>query len=104
MRILIISLLFMTACASEKEVLDTWLGHGKKDLIMQWGPPDLTTSDGDGGEIIAYVNQVYMPNYNVNYYNYRMFYVNREGKIYHWLTKKERINPQQIDLNIYRRN
>jgi hypothetical protein len=50
-----------------------------------------------------YAKQVYIPQYNMNYYDYKMFYVNSEGKIYHWITQRQQVPPTQIDLNIYKR-
>lgn len=93
----------LTACTSQREIMDSWLGHSRQEVIMKWGPPARTASDGGTGEILVYANQVYIPQYNLNYYDYKMFYVNSDGKIYHWMTKREQIPPTQIDLNIYRR-
>ena len=70
---------------------------------MSWGPPARTASDGGTGEILIYARQVYIPQYNMNYYDYKMFYVNSEGKIYHWITQRQQVPPTQIDVNIYRR-
>lgn len=96
-------ILFILSCSSQRKVMDSWLGSNKQQLIMSWGPPARTASDGSNGEILVYANQVYLPQYNINNYNYKMFYVDGSGKIYHWLTRTERIPPTQIDLNIYRR-
>ena len=100
--------------------MDSWLGHSKQELIMKWGPPARTASDGGTGEILVYAQQVYIPpssntfydnnnvghttyNQGVNYWDYKMFYVNSDSKIYYWMVKREQIPPTQIDLNIYRR-
>jgi len=83
--------------------MDSWLGDTKQNLILKWGPPARVASDGGSGEILIYSRQVYMPQYRVNFYDYKMFYANSQGKIYSWLTKRENIPPTQIDLNVYRR-
>jgi len=129
MRLFILSGLIATAlafgsCTSTKEIMDSWLGHTKHDLAMKWGPPARTAPDGNGGEILVYANQVYIPasrgitTANTSngttstgpgrpaqtYWDYKMMFVNKEGKIYHWLTQRQQIPPQQIDLNVYFRN
>lgn len=95
------------------------MGHSKQDLIMKWGPPARYTSDGGNGEILVYAKQVYLPpssssfytpgtvttsyDQGLNYYDYTFFYVNTNGNIYHWLTQRQSIPPQQIDLTVYHR-
>ena len=100
-------LFLMTACTSQREILNSWLGSTKQQLIMSWGPPSRTASDGGDGEILVYANQGHWPGYNgegaYNYWNYKYMYVNGSGKIYHWMTKTETVPPTQIDLNIYKR-
>jgi hypothetical protein len=93
----------LTACTSQKEIMNSWLGSTKQQLIRSWRPPARTASDGGTGEILIYASQVYIPQYNINYYDYIMFYVNSEGKIYHWITQRQQVPPTQIDLNIYKR-
>jgi len=107
--LLIITVLFMVSCTSTTKVMDSWLGSSKQSLIMSWGPPTKTASDGGNGEILVYSKQVYnpgLPNMGIapsTYWDNKYFYVNSEGKVYYWMTKREQIPPQQIDLNIYRR-
>ena len=88
----------------EKEVMDSWMGSTKAQLIQSWGPPTKVASDGQGGEILIYdksvsfaqsPGQVYTQPYNNNVYytnpesniitRSRMFYINKQGVIYHWL-------------------
>ena len=103
--ILTIGLLF--SCTSQRKVLDSWLGSTKQSLIMSWGPPARTASDGGTGEILVYADQKYYPGFNgqgaYTYWDYKYMYANSEGKIYYWMTKTERVPPTQIDLNIYKR-
>jgi hypothetical protein len=107
---LILSLLLLTlfsSCTSTKKVMDSWLGSTKQQLIMSWGPPARTASDGGTGEILVYANQGYYPGINGNgaftYWDYKYMYADSDGKIYYWMTRRERVPPTQIDLNIYRR-
>lgn len=87
--------------------MDSWLGSTKQELIMQWGPPARTASDGGTGEILVYANQGYYPGINgigaFTFWNYQYMYADSDGKIYYWMTRRERVPPTQIDLNIYRR-
>lgn len=107
----------LTACTSQKEIMNSWMGSTKQNLIMSWGPPARTADDGAGGEILVYAKQVYIPPSTFydgyggsstrpaqTYWDYKMFWVNTEGKIYHWMTQRQQIPPMQIDLNVYRRN
>jgi hypothetical protein len=86
--------------------MDSWLGHTRQDLIMNWGPPQRTASDGGTGEILVYSRHVYMnlPSGLINYYEYKMMYINSEGRIYHWMIQNQQVPPTQIDLNVYKRN
>lgn len=84
--------------------MDSWLGSTKANLIQSWGPPNRTTNDGQGGEILVYEKSanlyqtpgtVYTQPYNNSIYytqprnnvvtRSRMFYINNKGVIYHWL-------------------
>lgn len=86
--------------------MNSWIGQTKQNLIMNWGPPVKTASDGGSGEILVYSSKVYIPGNQYaapqTYWDNRYFYVNSDGKVYHWTIKQERIPPQQIDLNIYK--
>lgn len=96
-------MILMVSCGSTRKAMDSWLGSDKTELIRQWGPPFATVSDGGTGEIMVFTDAIYIPAYSITNYRYRMFYVNKEGKIYHWIVRTENVPPQQIDLNIYRR-
>ena len=105
--ILFFILSLLMSCVSTKKVMDSWLGSTKQQIIMSWGPPARTASDGGTGEILVYANQGYWPGYNgqgaFTYWDYKYMYVDSNGKIYYWMTKRENVPPTQIDLNIYRR-
>jgi hypothetical protein len=97
----------MTACTSQKEIMNSWIGSTKQELILNWGPPVRTASDGGTGEILVYARQGYFPGYNgqgaYTYWDYRYMYTDSSGKIYSWMTRQERVPPAQIDLNIFKR-
>lgn len=96
------------ACSSTKKVskteenLNSWLGSTKQALILKWGPPTQTTSDGGGGEILVYAHRVYYVYYNkpIDYWEYRMMYADATGKIYHWLYRKSPNPPERVDVRV----
>jgi hypothetical protein len=81
--------------------MDSWMGNNQHNLILSWGPPARTTSDGDNGQILIYANQFYYAQWNMTVYNYRMFYVDKDGKIYSWRTEHGQVPPEQMDVNLY---
>lgn len=125
--LILISLALLISCTSTKNTMDSWLGKTKRDLIMQFGPPSRNAEDGANGEILVYSKQVYLPSMHLSgisspgsdgnvytstgtntnsqtYWQYTMYFINTEGKIYHWLIQKQQVPPTQIDLNVYKRN
>jgi len=107
-KLFVLLLLVLYGCAttskspSEKEVMDSWLGSTKAELVLKWGPPVRIADDGQGGEIYVYEKQITFGQFpgsvkststGLSYTNARsatvirsrMFYINKEGKIYHWL-------------------
>jgi hypothetical protein len=90
--------LFIIGCTAQKTRLNTWMGKPQQRLIMNWGPPARTTSDGGSGQILIYARETYAPQYNLHYWDYTMMYVNSDGLIYHWRTSRQQIAPTQIDV------
>jgi hypothetical protein len=89
------------SCVSDRKVLDSWIEHNIKDVILRVGPPVQITSDGDGGKIYLFTDTNFGL-YNGNtYYTYIFFYVYKDGTIYHWLEKKGTIPPQRINVDMY---
>lgn len=101
-----ILLIFFSSCATqnylktETSTLDSWIGNSKTQLVQKWGPPQSTASDETGGQIYIYdlvvgVTQspgVIRPAFNNIYYSKpqsnnvvrtMMFFINKEGIIYH---------------------
>ncbi|NEM99330.1 hypothetical protein [Pontibacter burrus] len=71
-----------------KEQMDSWIGATKHQLLLKWGTPAVTTSDGNGGEIIKFekLKRAYlqtMGGYITVVHNYS-FYVGEDNMIYHW--------------------
>ena len=83
-------------CTSRKKILNSWIGSTKQNLIYSWGPPARTESDGDGGEILIYARQIYIPQYRMNYWDYKMMYCHKDGEIYHWVTSRQNIPPTEV--------
>lgn len=74
------------------------MGATKQKLYLSWGPPARTTDDGNGGEILIYAHQVYVPEWHMHYWDYKMMYVDQDGKIYHWRTSRQDIPPTEVDV------
>lgn len=108
---------------SISKIMDSWMGANVNDLIVSWGPPQQTISDGKGGQILIYSSArtwttpgqattntygkanaygygnyanaygrststtTYTPPQTRGYEAQRMFWVNRNGKIYRWSWK-----------------
>lgn len=88
--------LIIIGCTSQRKIMDSWMGQPTSRLIMSWGPPARTTSDGNGGEVLIYAHEVYAPQMNWHYWDYKMMYAHADGKIYWWRTSRERIPPTEV--------
>ena len=94
-------LLGLLGCTSTSDVMQSWVGNTQHDLILKWGPPTRTASDGADGIILIYEytssgqipGQAYVGAGGVVFYTApqstqrtatRMFYVNSAGVIYSW--------------------
>lgn len=95
-------ILLLSGCTSISDNMNSWVGSTQHDLILKWGPPTRTTSDGADGTILVYEytsnggqipGQAYVGAGGVVFYTApqstqrtatRMFYVNGEGVIYSW--------------------
>lgn len=93
-KLLPLVMVLLIACTSQRQILDSWNGRHKKELILAWGPPSRTTSDGNGGEVLIYSNQ---SAYNGQvFWKHTMMYANSAGKIYFWRTQTNAVPPTQI--------
>ena len=53
--VLILLLVTLFGCAASiNKTMDSWRGHNVNELIANWGPPQQTMSDGQGGQILIY--------------------------------------------------
>jgi hypothetical protein len=93
--------LSLIGCISQRKMMDSWIGSTKQDLILKWGPPERTASDGGTGEILVYSSRFYNATLNMTTYQYRLMYADNDGKIYHWLLQSGTVPPQQMNMNVY---
>ena len=93
---------FSGCSARVNKEMQSWVGHHQSELILAWGPPAQTSSDGNGGEVLIYQNFVnlgqsqgsghidqfgnftYIAPQQQGWNRVRMFWVNPEGVIYSW--------------------
>jgi hypothetical protein len=97
---LIVSI-YCLACSSTKKLMDSWVGDTKQNLILKWGPPERTATDGGTGEILVYSKQKYNAITEATMYFIYMFYANSDDKIYHWRTESGTVPPQNINMRLY---
>ena len=94
--------LALSGCASAiNETMDSWMGHHVSELIQSWGPPTRTTPDGKGGKVYIWEHVIdagqrpgrvrvtpggatYTEPERITSTRTRMFYVDRNGRIYSW--------------------
>ena len=81
---------------SDTDKMNACVGLTKNQLTMRWGVPDKVAPDGGSGEILIYASNTF--GYT---WKYRLFYLDEQGKVYHWLTQTQSIPPQQFDVNVY---
>lgn len=93
---LLLSLVVLIGCATPDQNLRSWLGHSQSELMQAWGAPVQITDDGQGGRILVYAQQVFMPRMQgggtfANSANNQMpqqvqrtyqFFINQQGRIY----------------------
>lgn len=76
-------------------MMESWMGAAAKDLILKWGPPDKTDTDGAGGNVYTwrkytepqrgYDGQVLVAGYTTTY----MFWAAQDGKLYNWRYERQ---------------
>src|SRR2546425_8926662 len=82
---------FLLACGPNlNEVMQSWVGHHRDDLLRSWGPPAQETKLSNGGAILTYRNtgQVFMPvgsmMYGVPVTCQKDFEIDSAGRIVRW--------------------
>jgi hypothetical protein len=87
----VLILIFFCACTSQREIMDSWLGSTKHQLLTEWGPPSQTSDDGDGGEILVFTSSTFYN--NAVFYRNKIFYVGKDKKIYRWMVRTTQQPP-----------
>jgi len=100
--IAVVAVLAPVGCASVNDQMESWTGHHQQELILSWGPPTRTASDGADGWILIYeydrdFGQIpgkayarpdgsiwYTAPERSGYTASRMFWVHSDGIIYSW--------------------
>ena len=100
--ILIFIVALLTSCTSTKKTMNSWIGYTKQDLVLKWGQPARKESDENGGQI--YVYETEYQSYATSMYVHKFFYIDSDGKIYHWRTQRGGLPAQQMNISVYRVN
>jgi hypothetical protein len=92
--VVLLFLASLSGCASYDAAMKSWVGSTEHELILDWGPPTRTASDGSDGRILIYeydrgggkvhVNDNGDVTIRAGSVSTRMFYVNGKGVIYSW--------------------
>ncbi len=77
----LIPLLLLVSCTSIDDVMKSWIGKHKSELLKSWGPPQQTSDDGKGGDILNYIRY---SNWNRSVEVKRQFYADPQGIIYYY--------------------
>jgi hypothetical protein len=51
--------ILLTSCATNKKVMNSWMGAHISNVIQSWGPATRTSSDGKDGTIYTWVTQLF---------------------------------------------
>ncbi len=99
--LLLFSVLMFNGCASLDlnkkqtdqaiEVMNSWIGSSKQELLLKWGAPANVTSDGNGGEILTFHehDKIFINNtFLTRRYSYS-FYLDANQKVYHGKYRRE---------------
>ena len=81
--------------------MNEWLGHSRQELVAKYGEPARAESDGRTGTIMVYADKV--SGQKAPTYDYKIFYLNKEGKVYSTLTKTVNIPPERINMSSFKR-
>lgn len=92
MRILLIALMLLSACATETRYnhrLKKWMGKPAEKLFMSWGPPDQSMPLPSGGMLYVYKPKgrpFTFPNTSttITLRCKTIFSADKEGILFHW--------------------
>jgi hypothetical protein len=111
-------LMLLTSCGviaalveTDEDIMETYKGSNKRELILNWGPPKQTLDDGDYGTILLYYEKEKFEGYYTSggggpvggrtYWKYYFFFADTNNIIYHTLYNEEDIPPTEMELNLY---
>jgi hypothetical protein len=99
----VVLLVGFAGCVSTSDMMQSWVGHHRSELIASLGPPQATAPDGQGGTVLVYQSYVnlgfregqvipkggrggysYTPPQQGGYTRLRMFCVDSNDTIYSW--------------------
>jgi len=98
------SIMFLNSCYTYTTIpisktMDTWKGATEHQIILTFGAPSSTTSDGAGGKILVYSQEQSITYYNRLYTNsgitssntykdnlFMQFFIDSTGIVYNWKT------------------
>ena len=97
--------------AQTDELMERWRGEHVSKLVHDWGPPAEETSDFAGGSVLTYYHDLDVTEvFHRRVFDYvgprqvlrqrRMFFVNPEGFIYHWLWQSSDIVPVGLSSRV----
>lgn len=116
--VLLIVSCFQSYGQSKKKInkeMNVWYGKSLQQLIMNYGPASRIESDGADGKIAVFSNILSRSGTTLNtdakgglyttqnpyqVYKHRMFFINKNNEVYHWLYESNYVPPQQLQLNI----
>ena len=75
---------------TREEILNSWIGKSKNELLMKWGMANRNADDGKGGQILAYEKRRSLGGFiSGNYFensfvHYTEIFVDSNNMIYYW--------------------
>lgn len=120
----IFAILLLASCTGQKKLMNKWVGSSKENLILDWGMPTKTVEIEPGGEILVFAEEVkfngggmasgpglpgepgtlggssFQPTDEVKKWQYTMFMVDPEGKIYYLTQQFYTSSPDKINFQV----
>jgi len=75
---------------TREELLNSWIGRSKNELLMKWGMASRTADDGKGGQILAYEGRRTLGGFisgtyfEKSFVDYTEMFVDSNNIIYYW--------------------
>jgi len=120
----IFAILLLASCTGQKKLMNKWVGSSKEKLISDWGIPSKIVEVEPGGEILVFAEEVkfhhggmasgpglpgqpgttggssFQPTGEVKKWQYTIFLVDPEGKIYHLTQQFYTTSPDKINFQV----